>query len=55
MTTSSSHRVAIYARVSTHGQTPENQLLELRAYVETRNWKLTREYVDDGVSGSKEP
>ena len=28
--------------------------MELRAYVETRDWKLTREYIDDGVSGSKD-
>ena len=54
MTPSSSRRVAIYARVSTNEQTTENQLLELRAYVETRDWGLTREYIDEGVSGAKD-
>ena len=46
-------RVAIYARVSTTDQTPENQLLELRRYAEARGWEAT-EYVDTGVSGSKD-
>lgn len=46
-------RVAIYARVSTHDQTAENQLLELRRYVEARSWTAA-EYVDSGVSGSKD-
>src|SRR6185503_17510834 len=41
------------ARVSTHEQTTENQLLELRRYVEARGWAAT-EYVDAGVSGSKD-
>lgn len=45
--------VAIYARVSTHDQTCENQLLELRRYVAARGWTAT-EYVDTGVSGSKD-
>jgi hypothetical protein len=46
-------RVAIYARVSTLDQTCENQLLELRRYVEARGWSAV-EYVDTGVSGSKD-
>ena len=46
-------RVAIYARVSTHDQTAENQLLELRRYVAARGWEGV-EYVDQGVSGSKD-
>lgn len=45
-------RAAIYARVSTLDQEPENQLAELRRYVEARNWPAV-EYVDRGVSGSK--
>lgn len=45
--------VALYARVSTHDQTCENQLLELRRYAEARGWR-TVEYVDHGVSGSKD-
>jgi DNA invertase Pin-like site-specific DNA recombinase len=46
-------RVAVYARVSTHEQTCENQLLELRRYVVARGWAAT-EYVDTGVSGSRD-
>jgi DNA invertase Pin-like site-specific DNA recombinase len=38
-------RAAIYARVSTFDQEPENQLQELRRYVEARNWTSV-EYVD---------
>ena len=46
-------RVGVYARVSTHDQTAENQLLELRRYVEARGWTAV-EYVDQGVSGAKD-
>lgn len=48
-------RAAIYARVSTHnGQNPEMQLNEVRAYCERRGWQVAGEYVDTGISGSKE-
>ena len=48
-------RVALYARVSTlNGQDPEMQLSELREYAARREWTITSEYVDQGVSGSKE-
>src|ERR1700730_916365 len=46
-------KAAIYARVSTVDQEPENQLQELRRYVEARSWRAV-EYVDRGVSGAKE-
>lgn len=46
-------RAAIYARVSTLDQEPENQLVELRRYVEARGW-IGQEFVDRGVSGSKD-
>jgi DNA invertase Pin-like site-specific DNA recombinase len=46
-------RAAIYARVSTVDQEPENQLQELRRYVEARGWSAA-EYVDRGVSGAKD-
>src|SRR5438093_13231438 len=46
-------RCAIYARVSTLDQEPENQLAELRRYVEARGWTAV-EYVDRGVSGAKD-
>src|SRR5207253_6305964 len=46
-------RAAIYARVSTFDQEPENQLQELRRYVEARGFTAA-EYVDRGVSGAKD-
>jgi DNA invertase Pin-like site-specific DNA recombinase len=46
-------RAAIYARVSTVDQEPENQLQELRRYIEARGWTAV-EYTDRGVSGSKD-
>jgi DNA invertase Pin-like site-specific DNA recombinase len=45
---------AIYARVSTFDQEPENQLAELRRFVEARGWTAAVEYVDRGVSGAKD-
>ncbi|OFV98867.1 MAG: hypothetical protein A3H28_14980 [Acidobacteria bacterium RIFCSPLOWO2_02_FULL_61_28] len=44
---------ALYARVSSNDQTCENQLIELRRYVQARGWDAT-EYVDTGVSGAKD-
>lgn len=46
-------RAALYARVSTLDQEPENQLLELRTYAGHRGWQV-REYIDHGVSGARE-
>lgn len=47
--------VALYARVSTlNNQDPEMQLAELREYAARRDWQVTEEYVDQGVSGCKE-
>jgi DNA invertase Pin-like site-specific DNA recombinase len=46
-------KAAIYARVSTLDQQPENQLAELRRYVAARGWTEAVEYVDHGVSGSE--
>ena len=46
-------KAAIYARVSTLDQEPENQLQELRRYGEARGW-TAKEYVDRGVSGAKD-
>jgi DNA invertase Pin-like site-specific DNA recombinase len=49
-------KVAFYARVSTadKGQDPELQLRELRARADTSGWEVAAEYVDRGVSGTKE-
>jgi DNA invertase Pin-like site-specific DNA recombinase len=48
-------RVAVYARVSTNsGQNPEMQLQEVRQYCTRREMTIVREYVDKGISGSKE-
>lgn len=47
-------KVAIYARVSTSDQHAENQLIELRRYGAARGWTIVAEYVDQGVSGSKD-
>jgi DNA invertase Pin-like site-specific DNA recombinase len=49
-------RVAIYARVSTanNGQDPAMQTRELKEYIGRRGWQLAGEYVDVGISGTKE-
>lgn len=50
---SKSKQVALYARVSTDGQSTENQLRELRAAVARHGWTIVAEYVDRGFSGAK--
>jgi DNA invertase Pin-like site-specific DNA recombinase len=48
-------RAALYARVSTNnGQNPEMQLRELREYVARRGWQVAAEYVDQGISGTRD-
>src|ERR1700674_612147 len=49
-------KVAIYARVSTanNSQDPTMQTRELREYAERRGWTVASEYVDIGISGTKE-
>jgi DNA invertase Pin-like site-specific DNA recombinase len=49
-------RAALYARVSTtnNGQDPLVQLRELREYCERRGWQVFGEYIDVGISGTKE-
>jgi DNA invertase Pin-like site-specific DNA recombinase len=49
-------RVAIYARVSTanNGQDPMVQVRELREYCERRGWTVAGEFVDVGISGTKD-
>jgi DNA invertase Pin-like site-specific DNA recombinase len=55
MSTTRALRAGIYARVSTSakGQSVDNQLLQLREYVERRGWTIAAEYVDEGESGRK--
>ncbi len=47
---------ALYARVSTRDkeQDPEMQLAELREFAVKRGWEIVGEFVDVGVSGSKD-
>lgn len=46
-------RVAIYARVSTDEQEPENQLCQLRAWCTATGHEIINEYIDLGVSGAR--
>jgi DNA invertase Pin-like site-specific DNA recombinase len=46
-------RVGIYLRVSTSGQTVENQRQDLARVAEQRGWQIIDEYVDHGISGAK--
>ena len=50
----STPRVALYARVSTTDQSTDSQLLDLRLYVRERGWNIFKEYVDEGISGTKD-
>ncbi len=47
-------RVAIYCRVSTDDQTVAPQLDALRDYARARGLEVVEEYLDEGVSGSKD-
>ena len=46
-------RAAIYARVSTDGQTTENQTAALKEVAARRGWDIVEVYVDHGISGAK--
>ena len=46
-------RVALCLRVSTDGQTTENQRLELMQVAERAGWQVVEVYEDAGVSGAK--
>lgn len=46
-------RVAFYVRVSTDGQTVENQLGELHAVASRHGWQVAKVYSDQGISGTK--
>ncbi len=49
-------RVAIYARISTtnHGQDVGLQTREQHQFAEARGWQVFDDYIDQGVSGSKD-
>jgi DNA invertase Pin-like site-specific DNA recombinase len=46
-------RAALYARVSTTGQTVSNQLQELTKVAKRHGWEVVHEYRDSGISGAK--
>jgi len=46
-------RVALYGRVSTDGQSVENQLGELRDVASRHGWQVVATFADRGVSGTK--
>jgi DNA invertase Pin-like site-specific DNA recombinase len=46
-------RIAIYLRVSTSGQTTENQRRELEAVAARSGWEVVGIYEDAGISGAK--
>jgi DNA invertase Pin-like site-specific DNA recombinase len=46
-------RAALYVRVSTDGQTVDNQRLALEAVCEQRGWQVVQVYADNGISGAK--
>jgi DNA invertase Pin-like site-specific DNA recombinase len=46
-------RAALYVRVSTDGQTVENQTRELGLIAQRRGWPVVETYSDAGISGAK--
>lgn len=46
--------MAIYARVSTHEQSTDMQLRELHSYCQARRLEVSRDYVDNGISGAEQ-
>ncbi len=46
-------RVVIYARVSTTGQTSDNQVVKLEEIIQTNHWEMVDIYIDEGISGTK--
>jgi DNA invertase Pin-like site-specific DNA recombinase len=45
-------KVAIYTSVSTLDQIIDNQLIELRDCCSKMGWEITKEYADEGLSGT---
>jgi len=48
------NKIAVYTRVSTNDQDVGMQLFALREYCQARKTQIYKEYVDQGVSGSKD-
>ncbi|MDZ7839624.1 MAG: recombinase family protein [Gammaproteobacteria bacterium] len=46
-------RAVIYGRVSTKAQDTQNQIRELKKVAKRQGWKVTHQYIDHGISGSK--
>ena len=46
-------RVAIYARVSTDGQSTNNQLRVLKRVAKAAGWDVVDKYIDEALSGAK--
>ncbi len=51
--TNAPRRVAFYLRVSTDGQTVENQRLELERVAHKSGWTIAEIYQDEGILGAK--
>jgi len=47
-------RAAVYYRVSTDGQTTENQRLAVENYCRIQDWKVVKTYEDVGISGAQD-
>lgn len=46
-------KVALYARVSTDGQSVDNQLRDLEAVAIKEGWQVVERFIDRGISGAK--
>ena len=46
-------RAALYLRVSTLDQHPQNQLHDLQQLAQQRGWEIVHEYRDQGISGTR--
>jgi len=47
-------RAAIYTRVSTNDQSPEMRISDLRQYCMQRSFDIYKEYLDKGISRTKD-
>lgn len=54
MTLSRTRKAALYGRISTSDQRADLQLDDLRGLSEQRGWTIVDEYVDLGISGTKD-